>query len=329
MTLLSAIYADAQAASLRTVPAVETLRQVWIQNYTWQDEKLVYRDNDNLPPAGRYISSPHDTAVRYASKCTTTWTGFKVHVTETCDEDRPNLITNVETTSATVADDAVTASIHASLAEHAHLPSQHIADTGYVNSELLVSSQQDYGLDLIGPTRQDNGWQAKLGAGYAAADFTIDWDLRQATCPMGKTSISWSPAIERFKNNLVKIRFSMEDCQPCPNRSLCTRASPPRRSITVRPQAQHEALLDGRQRMRTQEFADVYRVRAGVEGTIAQATRSCGVRYARYVGEQRTHLQHLMTATAINVVRILRWLAGELKAVTRPNVLALLFQPVT
>ena len=157
VTLLSAIYADAQAASLRTVPAVETLRQVWIQNYTWQDEKLVYRDNDNLPPAGRYISSPHDTAIRYASKRTTAWTGFKVHVTESCDEERPNLITNVETTSATVADDAVTASIHASLAEHAHLPSQHIADTGYVNSELLVSSQQDYGLDLIGPTRQDNG----------------------------------------------------------------------------------------------------------------------------------------------------------------------------
>lgn len=81
--------------------------------------------------------------------------------------------------------------------------------------------------------------------------------------------------------------------------------------------------------MRTQQFVATYKIRAGVEGTIAQATRSCGVRYARYMGEQRTHLQHLMTVAAINIVRMLRWLAGEPKATTRPNALALLYQPVT
>ena len=145
---------------------------------------------------------------------------------------------------------------------------------------------------------------------------------------MGKTSTSWSPAIDHFKNQVIKIKFGTTDCHPCPSRGLCTHASPPRRTITVRPQVQHEALLAGRQRMRTQQFATLYKARAGVEGTIAQATRSCGVRYARYVGEQRTHLQHLMTAAAINIVRILRWLAGEPKAATRLNALALLYQPV-
>jgi transposase len=329
MALLSAIYADATPSALRSLPAIEILRQVWIQNYTLLGGQLAYRDNNNLPPAGRYISSPYDTAVRYASKRTTAWTGFKVHLTETCDDERPNLIIHVETTSATVADDAVTASIHTCLAERHLLPAQHIADTGYVNSELLVSSRRDYDIDLVGPARTDNGWQAQLEAGYAAADFTIDWEHKQATCPMGKTCLSWSPAVDHFKNQVIKIKFSTTDCQPCASRGLCTRASPPRRTITVRPQVQHEALLEGRQRMRTHRFATIYKVRAGVEGTIAQATRSCGVRYARYVGEQRTHLQHLMTAAAINLVRILRWLAGEPKAATRPNALALLYQPVT
>ena len=329
MVLLSAIYADAAPSALRCLPAIEILRQVWIQNYTVMDGRLAYRDNDNLPPAGRYISSPYDTAVRYATKRTTTWTGFKVHITETCDDERPNLITNVETTSAPVTDDAVTESVHISLAKSHLLPSQHIVDTGYVNSELLVSTRRDYSIDLIGPARSDNGWQAKLGAGYAAADFIIDWEQQRATCPMGKTSVSWSPAIDHFKNQVIKIKFSTTDCQPCPNRDLCTRASPPRRTITVRPQAQHEALLVGRQRMKTEQFAVTYKVRAGVEGTIAQATRSCGVRYARYIGDQRTHLQHLMTAAAINIMRILRWLAGEPKAATRPNALALLYRPAT
>jgi len=327
MALLSAVYADGATSALRCLPAVEILRQVWIQNYTMSGGQLIYRDNDNLPPAGRYISSPYDTAVRYATKRTTVWTGFKVHVTESCDDERPNLITNVETTSATVADDAVTTSIHAALAESDLLPAQHIADTGYVNSELLVSTQRDYGIDLVGPTRNDNGWQAKLGAGYAAADFDFDWERKQATCPMCKTSISWSPAVDRFKNQVIKIKFGTTDCQPCPSRNLCTRASPPRRTITVRPQAQHEALLKGRQRMKTEQFATTYKVRAGIEGTIAQATRSCDVRHARYVGDKRTHLQHLMTAAALNIVRILRWLAGEPKAASRPNALALLYQP--
>jgi transposase len=329
MALLSAIYADAAPSAFRSLPAVEILRQVWIQNYIVSGVgELAYRDNDNLPPAGRYISSPYDTAVRYAFKRTTAWTGFKVHLTETCDDERPNLITHVETTSATVADDAVTASIHTSLAESHLLPAQHIADTGYVNSDLLVSSRRDYDIDLIGPARSDNGWQAQLEAGYAAADFTIDWEHKQAICPMGKTSTSWSPAIDHFKNHVIKIKFGTTDCQPCPSRDRCTHASPPRRTITVRPQAQHEALLAGRQRMRTPQFATLYQARAGVEGTIAQATRSCGIRFARYVGEQRTHLQHLMTAAAINIVRILRWLAGEPKAATRRNALALLYQPV-
>lgn len=328
MALLSAVYAARAPLALRSLPAIEILRQVWLQNYTMRDGQLNYRDNDNLPPAGRYLSSPYDTDVRYATKRTTTWTGFKVHITETCDDERPNLITCVETTSATVADDAVTASVHISLAERQLLPAQHIADTGYVNSDLLANTWQDYGLDLIGPSRHDNGWQAKLGAGYAAADFAIDWEQQRAICPMGKMSTSWSPAIDHFKNQVIKIKFGMTDCRLCPSRSLCTNASPPRRTITVRPQAQHEALLAGRQRMKTKQFAAIYKVRAGVEGTIAQATRSCGIRSARYIGDQRTHLQHLMTAAAINIVRILRWLAGEPKAATRPNALALLYQPV-
>jgi transposase len=33
-----------------------------------------------------------------------TWVGYKVHLTETCDEDLPHLITHVETSVATEQD---------------------------------------------------------------------------------------------------------------------------------------------------------------------------------------------------------------------------------
>jgi transposase len=329
MALLTILYADAAPSHLRTLPAVERLRQVWVQNFMVREVRVVWRDNDNVPPSGRYISSPYDPDARYATKRETRWTGYKVHLTETCDEERPNLITNVETTTAAVADDAVTEQIHAHLAERQLLPGKHIADTGFVNSELFLSSRESYDIDLIGPTRGDNHWQAKAGAGYAARDFVIDWEQQTATCPQGKTSLSWTPAIDRSKNQVIKIKFGKADCENCPMSTQCTRSAPLRRTITVRPQAQHEALLSGRQREHTEQFATDYARRAGVEGTIAQGIRSHEMRSSRYFGLPKTHLQHLMTAAAINVVRLLRWLAGEPKATTQVSAFARLYQPVT
>jgi hypothetical protein len=131
----------------------------------------------------------------------------------------------------------VTETIHASLAEHNLLPVQHVAGTGYVNSALLVSSKTTYQIELIGPTRGDNHWQAKDGGGFAARDFTIDWEQHQAICPASKVSNSWTPAVDRFKNDVIKIKFATTDCQACPSCELCTRSTPPRRTITIRPRA--------------------------------------------------------------------------------------------
>jgi transposase len=327
--LLIAAYADTAPADLRMLSAVAILRQVWVQNFVLIDDRLTWRENDNTPPAGRYIGSPYDTDARYGTKREMHWIGYKLHITETYGDEQPNLITNVETTNAAVADDAVTETIHASLAEHGLLPDKHIADTGYVNSTLFVSSQTTYGIDLIGPTRGDNHWQAKDGAGFAARDVTIDWEQQQAICPMGKTSNSWTPAIDKFKNPVIKIKFATTDCQACASCENCTRATPPRRTITLRPQAQHEALLEGRKREQTEQFKAEYAKRAGVEGTVAQSVRTGEVRQARYLGQAKTHLQHLMTAAIMNVMRILRWLAEEPKAKTPRSAFARLYQAAT
>jgi DDE family transposase len=57
--------------------------------------------------------------------------------------------------------------------------------------------------------------------------------------------------------------------------------------------------------------------RAGIEGTHAQGMRRCGLRQSRYIGLARTHLQHIATAAALNVVRMGEWLAGTPHAKTR------------
>jgi transposase len=114
------------------------------------------------------------------------------------------------TTTAPVSDDARTTSIHEGLKQKELLPEQHIVDTGYVDAQLLHSSQQNYGIDLVGPTRPDVKWQAQQKMGFAAAQFHLDWQAEQATCPEGHTSMSWTPAIDNRKNEVIKIKFSSD-----------------------------------------------------------------------------------------------------------------------
>jgi transposase len=211
----------------------------------------------------------------------------------------PQLIVQVQTTVANVQDVEMTAAIQEDLAQHHLLPEEQIVDTGYVDADLLVSSRQTYGITLVGPALADNSWQAKAGMGFDVAHFHFDWQAQQGICPEGQTSQRWSLAGER-----IEVVFAQEVCAACPMRLLCTKSSTTGRVVHVRPQAAHEALQVRRQEQHTPEFRHVYETRAGIEGTISQAVRGMGVRRARYDGLQKTHLQHLLTAVAINVVRI-------------------------
>ena len=145
-----------------------------------------WRDLSNAPAAGALINSPYDQQALFAQKRETFWTGYKVHLTETCDEDSPHLITHVETTLAPQADDDALPYIHQALAAHDLLPEQHIVDTGYVDAQELVNSRQDYDVDLFGPTRLDYHWQARENSGFAASQFGIDWQEKCATCPQAR-----------------------------------------------------------------------------------------------------------------------------------------------
>lgn len=135
--LLALARADNAPSAVRGVPALEMLRQVWVQNFIVEHgpegPRIDWRTNDQIPPSGRYIGSPYDAEARYATKGATVWSGYKVHLPETCDDTTPNLITNVETTPAAVSDDAVTSTIHAALDARVLLPATHVADTGFVN----------------------------------------------------------------------------------------------------------------------------------------------------------------------------------------------------
>jgi transposase len=318
-TLLATIFSEKAPAWLREVPAIDVLRRVWLQNYLWQDEQLCWRENDNIPPASQFISSPHDLEAHYARKHTTQWIGYKLYVTETCDDDHPHLITHIETTPGPVADGDVTPIIYAALRKREILPATHIVDTGFLDAELMVDSRSEYDVDLFGPTRQDYHWQSQAGEGFAAQDFVINWDEQKVTCPPGRTSISWTTAVDKRTNDVIKIKFSTKDCRQCACINQCVRSKKqyPRRTLTIRPKPQYEALQAARQREMTKDFHKEYDRRAGIEGTISRGIRATRLRQTRYRGLDRVRLAHILTRLGLNALRLGEWFLETERSKTR------------
>jgi transposase len=316
--LLMAVYSTNTPAELASVSAVEILRLVWVQQYYLQGENLSWR-TDDLPPNQLLIQSPYDIQARNRTKRNTNWTGYSVHLTETCDCELPSLITNVETTAATTFDGAMTPIIHQHLADKALLPQEHFVDTNYVSAQHLLDSKQNYQLELTGPVMPDTSWQAQSDNGFDLKCFTIDWHSQTVVCPAGHTSKAWCERIENDGTCVSEVRFASIDCRVCPLRAQCTRAARAPRLLKLRPQSQHQALQAARIQQATSEFKRRYQQRAGVEGAISQACVRFGLRRSRYIGLAKTHLQHLLTATAINLTRIVSWLEGIPKAKTRTS----------
>ena len=227
--LLEAVYDPSSPGWLREIPAVDVLRLVLLQNYTrviYADGREVVRrrekepEGDGLPPGHLRIASPYDADARWGVKREEFWLGYKLHVSETCDDPPPctcrpaadgtgagarghdadcarlvfpNLITHAGTTDATVTDSQMTAVIDDELAGKKLAPGRHYLDSGYLSAALVVSEQARHGIALIGPLLADTSAQARAGAGYARADFTIDYATQTVTCPQGKTAATWIP----------------------------------------------------------------------------------------------------------------------------------------
>ena len=302
---------------LREMPAVKTLQQVWAEQYTDPPGPLRWRTVNERASAAELIASLYDPEARYSTKREVQWVGYKVHLTETCDDDQPHLITQVMTTPATTPDCVMGPTIHYHLAQCDLLPSTRLLDGGYVDAELLVTAQTPHQIDVIGPPFGSYSRQRLAGQGYDLSAFVIDWEAKQARCPQGQTSVKWTPGRDVSGDPVVRIRFDTPTCRVCPARRACTWAKDAPRQLTVRPQVHHEAIQVARQRQETTEFKAQYAQRAGVEGTHAQAIRRCGLRRSRYVGLAKTHLQHMIIAVALNVVRLGEWWLGTPPAKTR------------
>jgi len=329
---LDRVDAPTDAAGL---PEVAVLRRVWTRHF--ERDKAEDDGGSAGKPAGSRVrmrpvqgqgpgdrvESPYEIDARFRSKHATRWTGYMVHLTETCDEDMPRLVVNTDTTPANMHEAERTASIHDALAAKGLAPSEHLVDSAYVSAAHLVTARTQHGIDLVGPGRPNVSWQSRSGGdAFTLADFTVDWDRKAVRCPEGKESGLWTSSTKhRGPGSVIHVQFRAADCRPCPSRARCTRARSKYqgRVLAVMPQPEHEALAAARAREDTAEGKRLYAQRNGVEGTLSQAVRAFGLRQARYRGLPKTGLQHVATAAALNLDRIAAWFAGRPLAPTRTS----------
>jgi hypothetical protein len=195
--------------------------------------------------------------------------------------------------------------VHDQLANRGLLPGEHIVDAGYASAELILTSAVERGVELIGPVGADTTWQTKDPDAFDLSHFSIDWDTERVTCPNGALSSSWRTEKARGKP-VLKVDFRKADCTPCPLRARCTSSKTNARKLTLRHREQHQALEHARAEQATATWKQRYAVRAGVEGTIHQAV-TIGARRSRYRGLSKTHLAHVLAATALNLIRLDAW----------------------
>jgi transposase len=326
--LLDALARSDAPPDAAVLPAIGTLRRVWARHFERIEDRQDGSGQDGgarlRPVRGRgpgdRLESPYDTEARYRTKANTTWTGYMVHFTETCDPGAPRLVVHADTVPANVHDALRTAPIHAALAGKGLAPSEHLVDSAYVSADHLISAHTQHGIALIGPGRPDLSWQSHTEGAFTAADFTVDWDRQKARCPEGKESAGWYKDVKRpGQRARVRAQFRAADCRNCASRSRCTRTQTPNqgRVLAILPRDEHDALAAARARGRTAEGRRLYAQRQGIESTMSQAVRAFGLRRTRYRGLAKTGLQHVATAAAINLDRIAAWFGGRPIAPTR------------
>lgn len=270
-------------------------------------------------------ASPYAPEVRYSPKRDLHWIGYNVQLTETCEPEQVAVLTHVEPTYAPIADVEPLPAIHEARCAKGLPPAKHYVDAGYMEVELLLTEQQTKGIHLLGPVRPDPGWQAQQHSGDDPSQLVFDWQATPATCPQGHRSVTWTERTEqRSARPLVAVQFATATCREGPVRAQCTQAQTMPRQVTVRPQAEHEALQQARQFQQTEAFRQDYAHRAGVEGTNSPGVRAFGLRQARYLGLAKTHVQEVGTATALNLCRWSAWPGQKPRAKTRTSHLAAL-----
>src|SRR5207247_8497622 len=180
-----------------------------------------------LPPGRDRIVSPYDLDARYSEKHGRGWIGCKIYLSESISgpaagdpqagrPQRPQVITNVDTTRAAVADVAMTTPVHDQMQASGVTPGEHVVDSGFMPGDELIAARLR-GITLLGPLRASRSAQVRAG-GYATTSVPVALHREQATCPPGLARSRWAPFPPAHGAQLIRDQLPARARRACPAR---------------------------------------------------------------------------------------------------------------
>ncbi|MGH7773972.1 MAG: IS1182 family transposase [Candidatus Binatia bacterium] len=298
-------------SKLSELEAVKLLRRVFGEQFEVVEGKL--QPSLRRPPQS--VQNPHDPDAHYADKGKKQWVGYKVHVVESVNPEKPakrkgdpteNFITEILTTEAAQDEMAGLAEALRRQEQHHEIKPEAIyLDGGYVTAKTLAEAEQS-GMGLLGPTRPD-----PHKGPYNVDHFSVDIEQRQAICPQGNLSTQWSQIHDVYMGTeYYRIEWGSQ-CDDCPVQKQCTRSKNGRRILVVG--LRHDLVEKRRKEMREADFSKNMHPRNGIEGTHSELVRGHGLRRTKYRGETRVGLSHYLMGAACNVKRFLNLMAFQMR----------------
>ncbi|WP_051808022.1 transposase [Streptomyces sp. NRRL F-2664] len=227
------------------------------------------------------------------------------------------------TRPAAEADVDTTDRVHDVLDERGLLPGEHYADSAYITAEKVIKAHAP-GVELNRPGQPGQSVAEPHRGCFRHRRLHDRLGHAVRHLPAGPSQHLVRNRLDRHGSPRVQFTFSLTNCTPCPVRSRCTHAKTAARTVTLRPCDQHELLQRLYAEQATEQWHRHCGHRAGVEGTISQGIRAFGLRRSRYRGQAKTAVQHILTATAINLTRLDAWTSGTPLGLTRVSHIAAL-----
>ena len=231
--------------------------------------------------------------------------GYQVQVMETFQEDKdetkPNIITYVETEGAHNSDAHALTPALEKTAQDGICPKEAQADTVYASDENCEKAAE-MGVELVGPAPRGKEKDDRLHL----SDFELSDDGEIIACPEGRKPVS----TKRNKSSQTLL-FDSASCDECAKNKICP-VKKKKKYHSVNFSGKTLRLTKRRLHEKTDEFKERYRMRAGVEATMAEFDRRTGVGHVRYRGLRLMQFAVFMKAVGINLFRATRAKAAQL-----------------
>lgn len=283
---------------MKQLKIMETILQ---ENIIIREKEIngkIFIETDEIEKPKQTIFDPRDESIKFGKKGKFSWVGSKCHIVETAEKGEINFITNMIQQSAPAGDILKHREIQEGNKRGLN-PEMVFVDQSYMSGE-AIKFHKERDQKLMG-YMQKNGKQ-RQDIEYQQNNFQIKASEQKAICPMGKESIYWRVDTSRQRQEYM-IYFNREDCLKCSSREKCLKGNETRRKMAV--SINYDHIQQRREEQKETSFQGEMKVRAQVEGTISELVRNHNLRRTKYKGEKGRELQYLLSATGLNIKRLL------------------------